>query len=82
VSESNIFFADASGTFLLNYFTGEWTEFSSVVSMENRYVACGLIRRQNGQREIVYTVQGRSQIFSLDGNKIWREGPPLEDVHG
>jgi len=39
-----------------------------------------MIRKENGRREIVVTLRGESWIFSLDGLKTWREGPPLPEL--
>jgi len=67
---------------VLNYNAKFWIEYRETLPITFQFGACGLVRKANGEREIVVTLEEKSWIFSLDSTKVWRDGPPLPGVAG
>jgi len=83
IGDNTIFFAsDKENNYILNYPSGTWFEIKSSPPTNLLRGSCGLIRKENGKREIVYTVDQKTWIFSLDGEARWKPGPPFPGYDG
>ncbi len=81
VNSTHVFFAENhdSPSYLLDWYSGTWTELAPMNEQRDSYYSCGLINSPRNGPEVVTFEFGITEIFNI-GDGTWRAGPPTEEV--